>query len=59
MFAPDGSRGFRKWKISFYRKLLRVTYRRLAKNSRSKQYLIKLYRNYINNDIISKNIQDT
>jgi len=57
LLSPDGSKGFTKWKRSFYRKILITTYRRLSKNSTRKTYFAKLYRNYINNNIIADNLQ--
>ncbi|MBS1736023.1 MAG: hypothetical protein JSS98_05380 [Bacteroidetes bacterium] len=58
LFAPDGSKGLLKWKRAVYRKFVRGVYRRLTKNSHRKQYFAKLYRNYINNNVISENIHD-
>ena len=57
MFSTNGKRGLKKIKLLFYRKLLTALYRRLSKNSTRKAYFAKLYRNYINNNIIAENLQ--
>jgi hypothetical protein len=57
LFAPDGSKGFTKFKRALYRKFLRAIYRRLTKNTIRKQYFAKLYRNYINSSVISDNLE--
>ena len=57
LLAPDGTKGFTKWKRSLYRKTVISLYRRLSKNSTRRTYFAKLYRNYINNNIIADNLQ--
>lgn len=57
-FVPDGSKGFTKLKRAVYRRVVKSVYRRLTKNSYRKAYFAKLYRNYVNNNIISENIRD-
>jgi hypothetical protein len=55
MFAPDGSKGFSGFKRKVYRKFLRGIYRLFTKNRSRKLYFAKLYRNYINTNLLSEN----
>jgi hypothetical protein len=53
--APDGSRGFVKWKRKIYRKFVKFLYRSLTRNTVRKAYFAKLYRSYINVNLLSDN----
>ena len=57
MFLSENAKGFRKWKQSLYRKIVIFLYRKLSRNPTRRTYFAKLYRNYINNDIIANNLQ--
>jgi hypothetical protein len=58
LFRSTTSKGFRKWKLSFYRKLIIFLYRIVAKNTNRKKYFAKLYRNYVNTNLIADNLFD-
>jgi hypothetical protein len=55
MFAPDGSKGFAGFKRRVYRKMLTGLYRLFTKNRSRKLYFAKLYRNYVNVNLLSEN----
>ena len=55
LFQPDGTRGFNKYKRAFYRRVIINIYRLVTKNRSRKVYFAKLYRNYVNNNLISEN----
>ncbi|THU33529.1 hypothetical protein FAM09_25615 [Niastella caeni] len=55
MFAPDGSKGFTRFKRKVYRKMLVSIYRLFTKNRSRKLYFAKLYRNYVNVNLLSDN----
>lgn len=55
MFAPDGSRGFSGFKRRLYRKMLTGIYRLFTKSRSCKLYFAKLYRNYVNVNLLSDN----
>ncbi|MBS1663175.1 MAG: hypothetical protein JST68_19185 [Bacteroidetes bacterium] len=55
LFVPDGSRGLLKAKRAFYRRMLRFIYRRLTKNTVRKEYIVKIYRNYVNLNTLFEN----
>ncbi|WP_205509330.1 hypothetical protein [Longitalea arenae] len=58
MFAPDGSKGFAGFKRKVYRKMLVSIYRLFTKNRSRKLYFAKLYRNYVNNNLLSENFHN-
>lgn len=53
LFNSDGSKGLIKWKRVLYRKILIIIFRSLTKNKIRKRYFVKIYRNYINIDILA------
>lgn len=53
LFNPDGSKNFIKWKRILYRKIVIFIFRSLTKNKIRKRYFVKIYRNYINIDILA------
>jgi hypothetical protein len=57
VFRSEGAGGFQKWKKSFYRKMVIFLYRKLSKDHSRKIYFAKLYRNYVNNNIVADNLQ--
>jgi hypothetical protein len=57
LFHSEGTRGFKKWKESFYRRVLIFLYKALSRNPSRRVYFAKLYRNYINNNILADNLQ--
>jgi hypothetical protein len=57
IFSTEGISGFKKFKLKLYKKVVVVLYRRLSKNAARRKYFAKLYRNYINNNIIADNLQ--
>ncbi|MBS1917321.1 MAG: hypothetical protein JST87_13670 [Bacteroidetes bacterium] len=58
LFLKDQNKGFRKWKLKFYRKSLILFYRMMAKNTNRKRYFARLYRNYVNMNLIADNLFD-
>jgi len=56
LFSAGNEKGFKKWKLAFYRKVTRFLYKLITRNSRRKIYLAKLYRNYVNNNLIAENL---
>ena len=56
--APDGSTGFTKWKRKVYRKMVTSIYRRLTRNTIRQAYFVKLYRTYINTNLLSENFNN-
>lgn len=54
-FAPDGTKGFNKFKRRVYRKVFVSTYRLLTANPVRKRYFAKLYRNYVNTNALAEN----
>lgn len=55
LFAPDGSVGFTRFKRNIYRKLIKAAYHFIIRNRSRKLYFAKLYRNYVNSNILSEN----
>ncbi|HET9825138.1 MAG TPA: hypothetical protein VFP87_07385 [Chitinophagaceae bacterium] len=57
VFGTEGASGFQKWKKSVYRRMVIFLYKKLSKDHSRKVYFAKLYRNYVNNNIIADNLQ--
>lgn len=55
MFRDGRSKGFTRFKRKVYGKTLRFLYRTLTRNYSRKQYFAKLYRNYINSNLLAEN----
>jgi hypothetical protein len=57
IFKSEDATGFQKWKKSLYRRTVILLYKKLSKSPSRRMYFAKLYRNYINNNIIADNFQ--